>query len=389
MKRSVGAMLLLSGLGGCLSAGVGPDGPHPMGQVSRSKDVPGVVDAEGAPVAMLPEDVEKTRRKGLITDGLLGPKKPAPEPKARASSGVITAAASLPANAPSGVVTADKKGGKSGSGLQLVNGNKPPIPLVPAPSAPPPPSVQALGLPGQVAAVGAITGPGPVRLGNQRTSVRFAAPYGMKVTWFGPTGFGQNQLTTPGRYNFLQGAVYRLRLSEIPNYPGTTLYPTLEILPSNNRTATFLAHSSLPVVFTDEDFEQVRSGNFVVKVIYLPDPQFQDLAVAGPDEIVSTRLEPGIDPIVEATRRGSVMAVIRLGNIDLEDPNTPAMDAPSPYLGGPPPLGPGGPVPGGAMMPPPPLSRNPAAGGPAPGVPASRPGSLLPPGPPLAPVTPR
>src|SRR5206468_900750 len=75
-------------------------------------------------------------------------------------------------------------------------------------------------------------------------------------------------------------------------------------------------------------------GNFVVKVIYLPDPQFQDLAVAGPEEIVATSLEPGVDPIVEAQRRGSILAIVRVGNIDLEAPNTPALDAPNPYMGG-------------------------------------------------------
>jgi hypothetical protein len=87
----------------------------------------------------------------------------------------------------------------------------------------------------------------------------------------------------------------------------------------------------VPVTFTEEDFEQVAAGNFVVKVIYLPDPQFQDLAATGPDEVVSSRLEPGVDPICEAQRRGCILLVVRLGNIDLEAPNTPAMDAPNPF----------------------------------------------------------
>jgi hypothetical protein len=33
---------------------------------------------------------------------------------------------------------------------------------------------------------------------------------------------------------------------------------------------------------------------------------------------VSTRLDPGVDPIVEADRRGSIMAVLRIGNKDVE-----------------------------------------------------------------------
>src|SRR5437763_1704708 len=144
----------------------------------------------------------------------------------------------------------------------------------------------------------------------------------------GRNGFTPTQVEVPGRYNFIQGGVYRLKLSNVPNRPQLELYPTLEVTPCNARTATFLAHSTVPVSFTEEDFEQVAAGNLVVKVVYLPDPQFQDLAVAGPDEVVSTRLGPGVDPGVEAQRRGSVLAVVRMGNLDLEAPNAPPLHAP-------------------------------------------------------------
>jgi hypothetical protein len=90
----------------------------------------------------------------------------------------------------------------------------------------------------------------------------------------------------------------------------------------------------VPVTFTEEDFEQVTAGNYVVKVVYLPDPIHQDLAAVGADEVVSSRLDPGADPIAEACKRGSILLVIRIGNIDLEAPNTPAMDAPSSYQQG-------------------------------------------------------
>ena len=73
-----------------------------------------------------------------------------------------------------------------------------------------------------------------------------------------------------------------------------------------------------PLQFTEEDFDQVLTGNFVTKVIYLPDPDFQGPALAGIDTLVSTRLDPGIDPIVEADRRGSILAIIRLGDKDIE-----------------------------------------------------------------------
>ena len=61
----------------------------------------------------------------------------------------------------------------------------------------------------------------------------------------------------PGRYNFPQGAIYRLKLSNIPGRPGVELYPTLEVGPAMPRTEAFLAHNAIPVQFTDEDFDQV------------------------------------------------------------------------------------------------------------------------------------
>jgi hypothetical protein len=145
------------------------------------------------------------------------------------------------------------------------------------------------------------------------------------VTWDvgAPGHFDSQPLICPGRYNFPQGAIYRLKLSNIPGRPGVELYPTLEVGPVMPRTEAFLAHNAIPVQFTEEDFDQVLTGNFVTKVIYLPDAEFQQLALAGVETLVSTRLDPGVDPIVEADRRGAILAIVRLGNKDLQIPSEP------------------------------------------------------------------
>jgi hypothetical protein len=44
------------------------------------------------------------------------------------------------------------------------------------------------------------------------------------------------------------------------------------------------------------------------------------LALAGVETLVSTRLEPGVDPVVEADRRGAILAIVRLGNKDMQLP---------------------------------------------------------------------
>ncbi len=56
----------------------------------------------------------------------------------------------------------------------------------------------------------------------------------------------------------------------------------------------------------------------MTKVIYLPDPEFQGDALVGVEEVVSNRINPGEDPIVEADRRGSILAIVRIGNKDIE-----------------------------------------------------------------------
>ena len=200
--------------------------------------------------------------------------------------------------------------------------------------------VPAQGPNGAVAAIGALPAYGPQIPVNMRTSVRFVGPeemLGYKITWFGPNGWNDAPLISPARYNFLQGGVYRLKISSVPNHLDKVYYPTLEVLPGSPKTMTYLAHSSVPITFTNEDFEQVNSGNFLVKVVYLPDPNNQDLAtVVGPNELVSTRLEPGLDPIVEAQKRGTILLIVRMGNIDLQAPNTPSLDAPNPYMMRPP-----------------------------------------------------
>lgn len=173
--------------------------------------------------------------------------------------------------------------------------------------------------PGVMMTGGGVPGLGGPMLGGMSSQLAFVGPEGMMVSWdVGMHGaFDSEPLICPGRTNFPQGAIYRLKLTNIPGRPGTELYPTIEVAPVMPRTDAYLAHNAIPVQFTEEDLDQVVTGNFVTKVIYLPDAEFQELAIAGVETLVSTRLDPGVDPIVEADRRGSILAIVRVGNKDL------------------------------------------------------------------------
>ncbi len=95
-------------------------------------------------------------------------------------------------------------------------------------------------------------------------------------------------LVAPGRLNMRQGQTYRLRLADIPGRPGQTFYPTLQIAVSDARAAAFLRNSGIQVEWTAEDFDEAAAGRLVTRLIAVPG--------------------------------GPVLAVLRMGNIDLETP---------------------------------------------------------------------
>lgn len=378
MRQSVLALFMLATFSGCMSVekGGGPPTCNGMSGPSRGPTVPGVQGAWGTPVSMAqpyasappsPHTAMAMMRNNIPLDMVQ-------MHQAQMGSGVMQAGATGPGQ--SGLTQAQFQGGPGGPagatpppfmvppggmlsppGMPFAPG-LPRSPMMPMGGGMPNPGIMPTAgntpgpaqgpivpgavpynarIPGAVAAVGVGGANQQLRFSTKRTQVRFMRPSGMRISWFvggenGQGGYSQNSIEAPGKYNFVQAAVYRLKLSNILKYPGMELYPTLEVVPANPRTEAFLAHSAVPISFTDDDFRQVASGNYVVKVIYLPDPRFQDLAFTGPDEINSTQLEPGVDPIEEAQRRGSILLVIRLGNMDHEAPNTPALTAPGPQL---------------------------------------------------------
>src|SRR5262245_4738602 len=309
MKRCAGCWVLAATLSGCLAAertpqmtcGGGMDGAH-------AANVPGVMGPWGQPVAMTAPYAMGAPSDSMARMMMSHSMPLDMAPLSPNGSNIVQAQALAMHGAPSAVVNAGGCPPGMPAGPGMPGAGIPGMPGGMMPGMMPPP--------GAVAAAGALPSGVPSQFPTHRTSVRFREPTGMQVSWLTSTPDGKgnyaNHLTVPGRYNFVQAAIYRLKLSNIANRPGLELYPTLEVVPSNAKTDTFLAHSAVPVAFTDEDFDQVAAGNYIVKVVYLPFPQFQDLATTGPDEVVSSRLEPGADPIAEACRRGNILLILRL-----------------------------------------------------------------------------
>jgi hypothetical protein len=167
----------------------------------------------------------------------------------------------------------------------------------------------------------------------RRTQVRFVRPARMRVALLeaaapgGQPCYSENPLEVPGRHNFLQGAIYHLKFTNIPDQPGLELFPTLEVVPAKSRTEAFLTHNCAPVEFTPKDFRQMAAGKSLVKVIYLPRVQGKDGPLPTPSAISSTKLPPDADPITEALRRGDILLVVRMSNSDQNAPNMPSPDS--------------------------------------------------------------
>ena len=352
MKRTATTLMLLAGLGGagCVSpTSNAPKQPQQggFGTVTYGKRVPGVQGPMGEPgVAVRSAMPTSGVRQAGGSNTLLGNGPTIRQAQFDPSvAGPADGCTNCTVPGVGGNMIRDGYGPPPGYGATGPYGPQrtpygPQMPNMPRHGIVP---VPGQGVPGAVAGLGAMVpgmggmGAGRPGMANGRSSINFTGPAGMKVTWQLPDGsFNDeaNALTAPKEYNFLQGQVYRLRLTQIlPDFPGRAFYPTLEIAPASPKSLVFLSHSSVPITFTADDFAQAKAGNLVVKVVYLPDPINQDFSlVVGAEEVVSTRLEPGADPVAEAQRRGTILAVIRMGNIDLENRVSPAMTAPPPGM---------------------------------------------------------
>ncbi len=153
--------------------------------------------------------------------------------------------------------------------------------------------------------------------------ILFSVPHRARVT-LPPDRTDAPTIELPARVNIFgsssDGPV-PFRLNNIPAHAGLELSGTIDLAPVCAQTRAFLQHNVIPIEFHNEDMDQASSGKLVTKVIYLPKPEHQEFAMAGIETIVSTRLDPGLNPITEADRRGHVLATVRLGNRVPDDPS--------------------------------------------------------------------
>ncbi|MGE0606767.1 MAG: hypothetical protein AB7O62_06540 [Pirellulales bacterium] len=153
--------------------------------------------------------------------------------------------------------------------------------------------------------------------------VEINAPQGALVS-LAEQGHLEKLQPTPRLAGMLIGAVYRLRVANIPNRLGAEVFPTIEVIdrlyPPENQAARF----PIVIELTAEDLQLAADGKYVTRVVYLEDP----------DNALPVRQEEqgwfdavaGEDPLRVADELGRPVAVVRMGGRVPADPADPGME---------------------------------------------------------------
>ncbi len=143
--------------------------------------------------------------------------------------------------------------------------------------------------------------------------LRLAGPEGMKVTLYRGEATGV-ALDAPCVVGVRPGYAYRIALSNLAGFPGTTFSPTIEIrgslwLAYQLRNADFPA----TIVFRNDDFNKAEQGGLVKKVVVLEDPELAEPTRASADRPLEYFVAPARNLQQEVQGHGAPLAIVYLG----------------------------------------------------------------------------
>lgn len=142
--------------------------------------------------------------------------------------------------------------------------------------------------------------------------VRIELPTAGTVSVFNGTSTPNAVLAAPAQFSVNAGHIYRLRIADMPEFPGVEVYPSIEILdrlhPPQGRESDF----PIPVVLTEADIREAIEGHMVTRVVYLEQPQlavsFDPLRREIPQSV-----NPADNALQEADKLGRPMILVRIG----------------------------------------------------------------------------
>jgi hypothetical protein len=164
--------------------------------------------------------------------------------------------------------------------------------------------------------------------------VEIRAPQGARISPTAGTGFAEGQIDQI-LVGLQIGPIYRFKVTEIPEYPGVEVFPTIEMVDRTYPPPGLALKFPVPVDLTREDLLAAVDGKFVTRVIYIEDPQLALPVVEKPTDATRwMNVRPGEDPLVTADGLGRPIAILRIGG---RIPDANVVDASFNY-GGPAPM---------------------------------------------------
>ena len=143
--------------------------------------------------------------------------------------------------------------------------------------------------------------------------VRIRAPAGARIA-LAMEGSFQDTASNEALAGMQIGPVYRLKVTEIQNYPGQEVFPTVEVIDRLYPPPGLGLRYPIPIELTQDELELAVNGAFVTRVIYVEDPH-QALAVERKpgEEQPWFEARQGDDPLAVADGLGRPVAILRLG----------------------------------------------------------------------------
>ena len=143
--------------------------------------------------------------------------------------------------------------------------------------------------------------------------VQIIGPQGCEISLWSSQGI------STGRVGSLNvglsiGQVYRMRVSNVPRFETSQVYPSIEILDRLNPPEGMENQFPIKIVITQDDLEKAIAGKMVTRVIYLENPNTALPYRQQDKEQASFDVGSREDPLRTAESMGRPMAIVRMGS---------------------------------------------------------------------------
>ncbi|OYW24649.1 MAG: hypothetical protein B7Z55_01560 [Planctomycetales bacterium 12-60-4] len=151
--------------------------------------------------------------------------------------------------------------------------------------------------------------------------VRVTLPAAGTVTFYDGAVNRPVSAASPVQAALLVGQMYRLKISDLADYPHVDFYPSIELLDELHPPPGQAERFPIQVEFLEEELRWASTGRMITKVVYLEQPDRVPLRnLTGAPRVFDVEL--GANAIAEADLLGRPIAIVRLGG-RTPDPNSP------------------------------------------------------------------